>query len=127
MKTTPFTIAANNAKDRGETALAARITTEGKVCHKLASAMLAAGHTVSVHDGEEMALRKSVSLDEIMGALFSTDMDYMIAHDATTGKAIGKVFLVYGNDGYDVINDYSVTLEDLMKPVEAYADGLCVA
>jgi DsbC/DsbD-like thiol-disulfide interchange protein len=127
MQTTPFTIAANNAKDNGNQALAARITTEGKICHKVATAMLAAGFTVSVHDGEEMVVRKSTSLDEIMQALFATDEDYMIAHDAETGKAVGKVYLVYGNDGYDVINDYSTTIENLMRPVNDYADSLCLA
>jgi hypothetical protein len=34
------------------------------------------------------------------------------------------VRFVYGNDGYDVINDYTVDLEDVLKSVNEYADRM---
>lgn len=100
-----------------------RIEVERKIANKAAKALLDAGFKVSVDDGEEVVVTRSSSIDEILEAMFSTDEDYLYAIDAQ-GKRVGKVYFVYGNDGPDVINDYSTTLEIVMAPVHTYADGL---
>lgn len=120
---TPFTIAAENATERGNRSLARRIRTEGKIAGKIVDAILAAGFTVGVNDGEETVLRRSTDRNAAMQALFSTDEDYILAYNAA-GKKIGSVFMVYGNDGYDVVNDYSTSMTDIMRPIEEYAERL---
>lgn len=127
MQTTPFTIAAERASATGWKEGAARMTTEGKIVRKVIEAMLEKGFTVDLNDGEETTVRRSTSLDEVMQAAFSTDEDYLIARDKETGKRVGHVYLVYGNCGYDVVSDYSTSLEAMMRPVNDYADSLCLA
>ena len=93
---------------------------ERRVIRALVKTALADGCSISVYDGEAYPLKKSTSLKDIMAAIMSTDEDHLnIWKD---GKRIGSVFLVYGNDGYDVINDYSVSLEYLMPLVNAVAE-----
>lgn len=123
MDRTPFTIAADAAKDRGHRDLARRIRTEGKIARKAAEALIAAGFTVGVNDGEETVLKRSTDMGAIVAALFSSDEDYLLAYDAA-GKKVGWVYLVYGNSGYDLISDYSVNLTDALRPAENYAERL---
>lgn len=95
--------------------LARRIRTEGKIARKIVSTFLAKGLLVSVNDGEEWTVKRSASKDEIVGALFSTDEDILRAY-RPDGSSIGMVYLVYGNDGYDVVNDYTTSpaMEEIM-------------
>jgi hypothetical protein len=101
--------------------ICARLRMERRIVRKIAQAMLAAGYSVTVNDGEELALVRSRKLSEIMEACFSVDEEHLIAYRAD-GSRVGFVFLVYGNSGFDVVNDYSMALEDLMKPINDYAD-----
>lgn len=118
----PFeTIAAARTGD-----LARRIRTEGKIARKLVSELLARGFTVSVNDGEEWTVNRSTDKAEIIGALFSTDED-VIRGFRPDGPTIGMAYLVYGNDGYDVINDYTCDgeMEKIMEEViNPYCDKL---
>lgn len=75
---------------------------------------------ISVYDGEQYPLKRSNSESEIMKAIMSTDEDRLNVWK--DGKQIGWVFLVYGNDGWDVINDYTVSLEYLMAEVTKISD-----
>jgi hypothetical protein len=132
MDKTPFTKAIESIKagdrydanDVGTKRLLQRIETEGKVARKAVDALLAAGFTVGVNDGEETVLKHSTSVNEIMGALFSTDWDYLYAYDATTKKRVGWVHLVYGNEGHDLVSNYTTNLEDAIAPANVYADQL---
>lgn len=132
MDKTPFTQAINRIKggdrydplDDGTKRLIKRIETEGKVARKAVDALLAAGFTVGVNDGEETVLKHSTSVNDIMGALFSTDWDYLYAYDAETKKRVGWVHLVYGNDGTDLVSDHTTNLEQTLAPVSAYCEEL---
>lgn len=90
---------------------------ERRVIRAFVRSALADGCAISVYDGGDFCLKRSTSEKEIMGAIMSTDEDSLVV--SKDGKRIGSVYLVYGNDGYDVINDYSVSLEYLMAPVRA--------
>ena len=70
-----------------------------------------AGFSISVNDGEEVTVEKSLDQTEVLDAMFSTDEDYLIAHDAKTGIQQGWVRFIYGNDGWDAVNDYTTSLE----------------
>lgn len=115
-------------------ALMRRITIEGQIVNALVKQALASGYRVSVCDGEEWVVKLSSNRAEIIGACFSTDADSLVIRDPNQAgadgafKKIGAVQLIYGNDGYDVISDYSSSDLDAfsawMKPVEDYADTL---
>lgn len=42
----------------------------------------------------------------------------------TTGKRIGWVRMIYGNDGWDVMADYTTNLEDVLTDANKLADKL---
>lgn len=100
-----------------------RIEVEGKIARRIVRDMLAAGYSVSVHDSCEVTVRKSRDEAEIMAALFTADDDRLYAH-GQDGAVIGWVWLVYGNSGWDVVCDYSTSLDELMRPVLDYAETL---
>lgn len=58
-------------------------------------------------------LIKSNDPEHIANALYSTDEDQLLFYKGD--EYMGWVRLIYGNDGWDVINDYSVKLEWLME------------
>lgn len=123
MDKTPFTIAAERAENDGAQELGKRIRTEGKIARFAASALLGAGYSVGVNDGVETVVERSRSINDVLQAMFSTDEDYLFAY-TDEGRIAGTIYFVYGNDGPDVINDYSESLEPVMVGVNAYADGL---
>jgi hypothetical protein len=86
--------------------LARRITAEKRMCTALVKACLDRGFLVSVHDGEEWAVKKSSDKTVILAALFSTDQDEITIRTADGNKA-GWFQLIYGNDGYDVVSNSS--------------------
>jgi len=98
--------------------LAKRIRAEKRMCVALVTACLARGFTASVCNGEEWVVVDSESKAEILGALFSTDEDVIVIRD-TSGKKAGWFRLIYGNDGHDVVSDFSanVTCEAIWNEV----------
>jgi hypothetical protein len=92
---------------------------ERKIAHAFIRDALAAGYVISVNDGEETTLIRSTSIKAILGAMFTTDEDrlYIDRPDDPVDdrRCFGWVLFIYGNDGYDVISDYTVNLEPLMK------------
>lgn len=97
-----------------------RIAIERKIARLTAEALVDAGFTVTVNDGEEDVVKDSTDVSAILDAMFSTGEDYLIVTFPYTGKLPGLrgwVRFIYGNDGYDVINDYTTSLEDVLAPL----------
>ena len=96
--------------------------------------LLSHGFSLSVNDGEETTLVRSFDPDAIFGAMMTTDEDYLHAHRPDgklnapgTGEAydsFGWVRFIYGNDGWDVINDYSHRLEPYLVKTNALIDEM---
>lgn len=84
--------------------------------------LLATGSAVWVNNGEEDVLDGSRDADAILKAMFTTDEDWLLLGDAR--PVLRWVRFVYGNDGTDVISDYSVTLEEALKPASVLADAI---
>jgi hypothetical protein len=78
-----------------------------------------------VNDGEETTVHHSRDASAIEAALFTTDEDYIYVYiddeDPIDLRPDYWVRLVYGNDGWDVISDYSVTLEKHLSEAHALA------
>ena len=72
------------------------------------------GHTITVTTYDEDELTCSSQINKIVDALRSTDYDNIRVHDGD--KYIGGVLLVWGNDPWEVISDYSVSIEDMVEP-----------
>ena len=89
---------------------------EMAIAGSVVDALMAAGYTIGVNDGEELTVRRSTDRAEIMGALATTEEDYVIAYDAHTGKRFGWVWLIWGN-GEDLITDHTVNLTPIIDPL----------
>jgi hypothetical protein len=105
------------------TRVAQRIRLEGMVAKRCVRDMLAAGYSIDVNDGEETTICKSKHASQILDAMFTSDEDYLIIHDSD-GNRLGWVYFVYGNEGWDVISDYTTSLEHVMKGVNKYSEDL---
>lgn len=85
---------------------------EMKIVESLINDALAEGWPISVQDGEEITVTRSIDKAEIVDALATTDYDHLIIH---TGDAQCWIMLVWGN-GVDVISDYSGP-DEIMQPL----------
>lgn len=92
----------------------ARQDLERQVAVALISAGLAAGYTIAVDDGEE-EFPQMTDQDAILEKMFSVDEERLQFYK--DGEWYGSVFLVYGNDGWDAVCDYSTKLEHIMGGV----------
>ncbi len=100
------------------------------VAKAVIAALLGAGYKLSVDNqaGDEENVRDfetlSTDADEVFGRMFATDEDYIFVFSADAergvwgegtgdgpGRQVGWVRFIYGNDGWDVINDYTTNLE----------------
>lgn len=68
-------------------------------------------------EGPDISTRR-VSADAFKSALFDLDMATVYVSRGT----FGWIRLVFGNDGWDLISDYSTNLETFLEPVNAVAD-----
>ena len=89
--------------------------------------LLAAGFSLGVNDGEETTIHHSKDKSAIVKALFTTDEDYLYVYEAndidmSDLRPAYWVRFVYGNDGYDVISDYSVSLDPHLTEAIALAE-----
>ncbi len=108
------------------TQVAKRQAIEKKIARRLIREALKAGLFISVHNGEELVIKRSRSVTAILDVMFSVDEEKLFFYSSLTSLRIGIVFLVYGNDGWDVINDYSVnaTLDPIMAEVGKLQDRI---
>ena len=100
-----------------------RIKIEKAIAKKIVVDALALNYFVSVNDSCEWTVNKSQDQKTILKALMTTDDDLLAFHNKD-GKYIGVVWLVYGNDGYDVICDYTANkgIEGLLAGANTLAD-----
>lgn len=107
-----------------------RVLIERAIVRSAARALIDAGYSVAIHNGEEQACRPTRELAEVMAAIMTTDEDAMLVYPAAaSGSAqehpqTGWVSFVYGNSGWDVIHDYTTNLETALEPADRYSDQL---
>ena len=83
-----------------------RIEIERLIVKKICDDAVAKGYMVSLHDGEYYTVKRTRKVAEIMENIMATDEEQLLIRSAT-GEYLGHVFLVYGNSGWDVINNHS--------------------
>jgi hypothetical protein len=77
------------------------------------------GYEIAVYDGEER-FPASNKFEVILSHAYNTDEDILFFIEE--GREVGWVKFVYGNDGWDVISDYLMSLESFMKPIHQWVD-----
>lgn len=102
------------------------------IVRKLIETLLAKDLELSIdHGGEAETIHIKDTSDNTMEEMFACDEEYLMIktkRGSLNGKAgeehpnQGWVRLVYGNDGWDVICDYTTSLEEHLKEVNEYAE-----
>lgn len=101
-----------------------RIEVEKRIVKKTVKDLLAAGYFLAVYDGEEEH-PVTDNIKKLHDALMETDEDYLFVFTKDDKEEkMGWVRFVYGNDGWDVICDYTTNLEDVLKDVNELAQEL---
>lgn len=65
------------------------------------------GCVLSVHDGEDTPISCSRDKEAVLSHLGHCEHEWLIMHNNIGRNWIGQVFLVYGNEPDEVVNDYS--------------------
>lgn len=110
-----------------------RIGIEHAICRKLVNELIAQGYHLIV-DGEDEELEDlETSQDEAVitaghGGLFNFDVANLLVYKkpkkaGSERRADHFVRLVFGNDGWDVISDYSPSLEKKMRGALALSEA----
>lgn len=98
---------------------------ERAIVRKLVSDAFDRGFAVSYSDGES-SYEQCNTVEGLMAEIQSTDEEKLRLKHPEGRSAY--VYLVYGNDGYDVIADYTLSIlapfNQLMDAIEAYTDML---
>lgn len=108
---------------------------ERMIVRSAVTELASAGYFVRLHDGEDWATGRTQDPAVILEAIMACDEESLSVLRADTrtvaeGRAISgflrcaTISLVYGNDGYDVIADYSTSLEKHLKATNALAEKL---
>ena len=92
---------------------------EVEIVSFLVEELLGAGCFITI---EESEVEKCDDRDRLLGNVFDRDEETLIVYRGE--RLIGWVDLVYGNDGFDVIADYSLNLEPCMSNVFEYIETL---
>ncbi len=96
---------------------------EQRIASRAVSALLAAGYSLAVCQGDEDEQPTTRDKRDIMRALGECDEDRIIVY--RDKNRVGWLYLVYGNDnGETVITDFTTNLETQLQAVNAYAETL---
>lgn len=108
----------------------ARQKIEQTIVRRIVTDVLTAGHLIGIDNGGNDEEYCGADKAKILDTLFDTDEERLYLYDRTTdtqsstNRPFGFVYLVYGNDGPDVICDYTASpkVEALLKGAVDLAD-----
>lgn len=107
---------------------------ERRIVRRFVKDALKAGNRLGVsldrgYDAEDGMLLGSTDVKKIMDEAFAGDEAHIFVQpkDGPTVEdgavvSCGWVYIVLGNDGWDVISDYTTNLEDLLKGANALSE-----
>lgn len=103
-----------------------RIGIERIIAGKVIDALLAADFIIAIDNGGEVfEVDYTSDRAKLLANLGQTDEEHLyVKRVFSLDKDAGWVRFVYGNDGWDVISDYTTNLETILAPVNAYADSI---
>lgn len=102
-----------------------RILIERLVIRTAVAALLEAGHSITIyHEGELSQAVRSRNLELIMGEVGACDSETIGVFTPTIIGRQGFISLIHGNDGWDVMQDYSMVLSDKITAARELADAI---
>ena len=69
------------------------------------------GCVVSVDDGEDRVINHSRDVEAILEVMGSVEAEWVYFYNNIGGSYVGTLFLVYGNEPEEVINDMGYPIE----------------
>jgi hypothetical protein len=101
-----------------------RINLERRIVRTIVNDALLAGFSLNVDNGGDSFELADASTDKalLLRTLFQTDEERIYVYNPSNSACIGWIRLVYGNDGWDVVNDYTVNLEPIMRNADKLAE-----
>lgn len=106
-----------------------RTAIEKAIAEQCVTDLLTAGYELAVNNGGDEdevkvtnGLTEKTARGRILSGMFATDDEYLRVYE--NGKPVGWVHFVYGNDGVDVISDYTVNLEEVLTGSLRMADRI---
>ena len=115
-------------KGRGISPENSMTNVEKTIVEKVVTDLLATGYAITlVYGDEDSDIKQCTDAATILAGLHQCDEEVLLVYPATTHDRfnwVGWVKFIYGNDGYDVIADYTLSLEAVLAGAEALADQL---
>lgn len=98
---------------------------EKRIVKHAVSDLLKAGYFLGVNDGEVETITRSNDKAAILAAMFTTDQDWLMVYESANAPSrFGWISFVYGNDGWDVMSDYTTNLDDVLKSTDELSQGI---
>ena len=108
-----------------------RIIIERAIVRKACEDLLAAGFKLRVEDGEGWACERTDDLATVMSSIMSTDEDNIHVFGTVSlpggesgTRHLGWVQFVYGNTGWDVIADNTLSIEEHLTGATKLAEEI---
>ncbi len=96
---------------------------ENEVIEIAARSIVDAGNQVGVHNGEDWSVGPTDDVQLVLESLRQTDSD--VLHVFRDGRDTGSyLFLVYGNEPYEVLADWTLDVDALLQPAVEAAESL---
>src|SRR5690242_16804194 len=107
--------------------LTLRQRVERTIARRVVLDALAAGWELNVNNGgdDHELPRFTRKAKEVLDAMFATDEEYLILRkpaESWRPTLSGWVRFIYGNDGWDVVNDYTTNLDSVMTTANRLAE-----
>ena len=97
---------------------------EKEIVRQVVESLTAAGFKLNIDvDGDYTLLIPTNDVEKLVGAMFQTDEERLYVFREGQKNPFGWVFFVYGNDGWDVIADFTVNVEDYLTDAMTMADN----
>jgi hypothetical protein len=107
-----------------------RIIMERAVIRRAVTDLIAAGFTVRVYYGEgDYGCERTNDVNTVMAAIGACDEEWLNVRREREGERpqVATIYLVYGNDGYDVMADYHLSIEEHLKGANELSDQIANA
>jgi hypothetical protein len=106
--------------------LKVRIAVERYIVDLTVDTLLKAGYLLAVDNGgDQLEVSPTHDAAKLKAGLMLADEETLLVRVKQPGTGVRSfVRFIYGNDGWDVINDYGVSLEAMLKPVNDVCDRI---
>lgn len=98
-----------------------RIALEKTIARRVVKDALAAGYALGIENGgDSFELENCAEFKKVVAEMFATDEEYLLFYKLE--KRVGWVRFVYGNEGWDVMADWTVNIEPVLAGANEIAD-----